>query len=511
MIEFRLLAGLALAILLGFLAHRKRKSVVGWVLLSLFLPFLAAIIAFVRFLTGGWDKLNPTDKKCPHCFRIVDVLATKCGHCGGDLPNFILPRREDGGIDCPSCDGKNVRLAMGSYYCDDCQKVVADSTPAGPRIVGDKPLPTPIHPSPTDDPTGPSLEEESIVKEDAIEPVTPVQEILATDGVSYPKGFMDPTNLTKWVKILLIITILASLVAFVSDLLEYQLLDDIRTGNYYSRTAMISKAEASDRRQLAIGYIWFGIYLITAIVFLRWVHRSNYNARKLGADGLEFTPGWSVGWYFIPIACFWKPYQAMKEIWKASKNPLDWRMQSVDPILGWWWLLWITTSILSITVGKLSLAEDIGGLVTATSMNMVSDILEIPLCIIVISLVTKVTEMQKSHLKQKVVLPTISDEEIVEYEVVHLEPVKKAAPVKTSTPRVSPQEEQIADLTTTAEPETPSVDSTEEKIEIQLESGEILFECDGCGFTKAIPEKYTGKLIKCPECKTPIWAGVEMA
>jgi len=151
--EFYPIAGITLAILLGFLAHRKRKSVVGWVLLSLFLPWLAAIIAFVRFLTGGWDKLNPTDKKCPHCFRIVDVLATKCGHCGGDLPIFIIPKREDGGIDCPWCNGKNVRLASEGYFCDDCQKVVADSTPAGPRIVGDQPLPTQIYPGPDDDST----------------------------------------------------------------------------------------------------------------------------------------------------------------------------------------------------------------------------------------------------------------------------------------------------------------------------------------------------------------------
>ena len=73
--------------------------------------------------------------------------------------------------------------------------------------------------------------------------------------------------------------------------------------------------------------------LSTGILVLTWIHRANHNARQLGADDMRFTPGWAVGWYFVPIAWFWKPYQAMKEIWLASANPSDWRGRPVSPLL----------------------------------------------------------------------------------------------------------------------------------------------------------------------------------
>jgi len=74
-------------------------------------------------------------------------------------------------------------------------------------------------------------------------------------------------------------------------------------------------------RHLFIGLGLLGIQLTTSILFLMWIYRANSNARQLGAQGMKFSPGWSVGFYFIPILWFWKPYQAMKEIWQASKAP----------------------------------------------------------------------------------------------------------------------------------------------------------------------------------------------
>src|SRR4051812_40932909 len=44
------------------------------------------------------------------------------------------------------------------------------------------------------------------------------------------------------------------------------------------------------------------IFIVTGITFLRWIHRANVNVRGFGAEGMTFTPGWSVGWYFVPIA-----------------------------------------------------------------------------------------------------------------------------------------------------------------------------------------------------------------
>jgi hypothetical protein len=55
---------------------------------------------------------------------------------------------------------------------------------------------------------------------------------------------------------------------------------------------------------------------------------------------MSFTPGWSVGWYFIPIACLFKPYQAMKEIWEISHK----NQSGTSSTLGLWWALWLISN-----------------------------------------------------------------------------------------------------------------------------------------------------------------------
>jgi hypothetical protein len=98
-----------------------------------------------------------------------------------------------------------------------------------------------------------------------------------------------------------------------------------------------------------LGLIALVSFLTSAILFLVWIHRANANARALGALGMEFTPGWCVGWWFIPIANLFKPYQAMREIYQASDPKQDnetWAASVVPSFLGAWWATWIVGNIL---------------------------------------------------------------------------------------------------------------------------------------------------------------------
>lgn len=96
--------------------------------------------------------------------------------------------------------------------------------------------------------------------------------------------------------------------------------------------------------------------IVTAIVFLIWRYRVQKNLRgPLGVVGLDFTPGWSVGWWFVPIANFWKPKQAMNEAWLASdpQQPAGtrgWAGRKVDPLLSWWWGCWMLSFVVTFRV-----------------------------------------------------------------------------------------------------------------------------------------------------------------
>jgi hypothetical protein len=60
------------------------------------------------------------------------------------------------------------------------------------------------------------------------------------------------------------------------------------------------------------------VFIVTAVMWCVWQHRAHTNAIQLSGGGLRFTPGWAVGWWFIPVANLWKPFQAVRELWIAN-------------------------------------------------------------------------------------------------------------------------------------------------------------------------------------------------
>jgi hypothetical protein len=84
------------------------------------------------------------------------------------------------------------------------------------------------------------------------------------------------------------------------------------------------------------------VTLLVSIYFVSmWLHRAHANLRDAGLDGLEFTPGWSIGWFFVPFANLWKPLQAMRELYNASRgDPPPYSAHTPGAVSAWWaaWL-----------------------------------------------------------------------------------------------------------------------------------------------------------------------------
>lgn len=82
--------------------------------------------------------------------------------------------------------------------------------------------------------------------------------------------------------------------------------------------------------------------LIAAITVVLWTYQAMANLHALKAPGLTMTPLWAVGSYFVPPFLFWKPYTAMREIWRGSHSLAD---EEANPpkFLLWWWVLWVAS------------------------------------------------------------------------------------------------------------------------------------------------------------------------
>lgn len=108
----------------------------------------------------------------------------------------------------------------------------------------------------------------------------------------------------------------------------------------------------------SIGIIAYIVVFIASVVIISmWIYRGHANLRAAGIEGLEFSPGWSVGWFFIPVACLFKPFQAMKELWTVSHAQSDSFGKTAPTELTAWWGCYIAGTMLSNMSQRMSLGE----------------------------------------------------------------------------------------------------------------------------------------------------------
>lgn len=92
--------------------------------------------------------------------------------------------------------------------------------------------------------------------------------------------------------------------------------------------------------------------LVTIVVFFMWVHRVTANLRTLTQQDMRFTPGWAVGWYFVPILSLVRPYQGMLDIWRGSHGG----SRDGESLVRLWWAL-VLLSGLAISVAGAATAD----------------------------------------------------------------------------------------------------------------------------------------------------------
>lgn len=204
-------------------------------------------------------------------------------------------------------------------------------------------------------------------------------------------GFQNLSSLATWVTVLLAVGLTMTCVAVWSSFLQLDLLDRAANGV----TVPLEEADANDARESLVGFVQLGIYIVTAIFFGRWIYVAATNIRSLGATRLVFTPGWAVGYYFIPIVNLWKPYQAMREIWNASHTPTARSYERGNALLGFWWTFWVLSNVAGQVAFRITMAgKTASEYITSTNVAIFAECVDMPLCILAILLIRKLSTAQ---------------------------------------------------------------------------------------------------------------------
>ena len=133
---------------------------------------------------------------------------------------------------------------------------------------------------------------------------------------------------------------------------------------------------------------------LIACLFLvgRWIYLTNANAHVF-SDAMAISPGWAVGWFFVPIANLVKPYQAMKETWVESHEAAGCLDEMYTPLVGWWWGLWLATNFLG-NLGVMFGGGTAEALEAAAYVDLIASASNIALCLVLIRLIKRLSRVQ---------------------------------------------------------------------------------------------------------------------
>lgn len=138
------------------------------------------------------------------------------------------------------------------------------------------------------------------------------------------------------------------------------------------------------------------VMTVVCVIFVGcWTYRASANAHSFSNE-MTISPGWAVGWYFVPIANLFKPFQAMREIWLASHFRGYWHDERTPPPLIAWWTLWIVTNIAGNISLQLTMMDSAASLATIELLNGAITLAKLPLSLILIQIVRKIARAQTS-------------------------------------------------------------------------------------------------------------------
>ncbi len=218
---------------------------------------------------------------------------------------------------------------------------------------------------------------------------------------------MGEVRLGGFVSFAAVVTLASSgLIHLASALAEFWFVRDLR----------ILGQQALDEEQPSAGFMAQGcagllvlaITILTAVAFLIWFRRAYQNILSLRPGGLEYSPGWAVGGFFVPVLNLIRPYDVACEIWTHSDPESVSR--EADSDFSWvvprsrlvtsWWAMFILAAALGTTGGRLAWnATTAKDWLTASYYLIPSDLLNVAGAALAVALVLAIERRQGERLK----------------------------------------------------------------------------------------------------------------
>lgn len=202
------------------------------------------------------------------------------------------------------------------------------------------------------------------------------------------------------------LVMILDIISIFSSYLQYKLLKILENNEYVSDQLI----DENDTREQVIAILYLIVFIISAIIFIRWFRRAYYNLNI--RTSCNHSEGWAAGSWFVPIISLFRPYQIMQEMWQKTNILIQSKTshyieEANSSVIAIWWALWIVSNYIGKYVLKSAFkAETIENYLNGTIGDMVVSIISIPLAIVTIILIKsysqkeeKISELEKKEIR----------------------------------------------------------------------------------------------------------------
>ena len=220
---------------------------------------------------------------------------------------------------------------------------------------------------------------------------------------SYDIGSGVPKPLSGMIKhanVVIVFFVLASAIVIVADLSLGVFISQILEGSFASEAELNSQAANVDAFAQGSNIAFLLIFAWSIIVIGRWTYRAMKNLREMGYE-TTVSPGWAVGWHFVPIALLWMPFRGMAQIWRGSVHGAPTGDANLPGAMRMRWATWLVGNWLSYGGFQMQEAgltgDDLEVVQIALGIGVVGSGLHIVSAILLLGLMKQVTNAQENQ------------------------------------------------------------------------------------------------------------------
>lgn len=162
---------------------------------------------------------------------------------------------------------------------------------------------------------------------------------------------------------------------------------------------------APEPTALTLAYVFVSLaftvlFIVSVVLVSMWIYRAHANLFAAGYQDLEFSPSWSVGWFFVPIANLFKPFQAMKELWNVSHGVSNQFGEVSAGSVTTWWGCYIVGNIISMVAFRIETnATSMEAVQTASGIGAIGSLLTVGAGWFLLKVMGEVLEAQRNHVQ----------------------------------------------------------------------------------------------------------------